>query len=68
MMYHIADGPPEHFVPYGDRYYLLPHARTLYVAPAIIQAHRQWSEPVQFKFEEQDDGSVVMWIRTVKHD
>jgi len=52
-----------------DRYSnLFPDVRTFYVSPEIVKANRDWSNPVQVKFAEQENGSVCMWVGTVKDD
>jgi len=35
------------------------------VSDQLVEEVRDWSEPVQFKFEKLEDGRVEMYFRTV---
>lgn len=34
------------------------------ISSEVVKQNLDWSQPVQFRFEEREDGSVEMWLRT----
>ena len=34
------------------------------VAPEMVEQYQEWSGPVEFRFEEQGDGTVVLVLRS----
>lgn len=40
--------------------------RVMYVSNQIVQQCRDWSQPVRFKFVENEDGSVEIWMQNAE--